>query len=131
MVGVLETAVAVGMFCASTKRGRAEEQSPRYIVSSGLTLVPFRASSSGTLEGFMTDEIQDLPGVVSVSVKRDGTVFNVLVVMEDTDFDRFATVAQKKIGLYENFPNHTFNFDFITAESLHCKQETMLTSHAA
>lgn len=129
---IVETAVAVGMLCASTKRKRAvDDMTPSYAVGSGLTVVSFQASSGSTLENKMTHDIEEMPGVVSVTVQRSGDVFDVMVVMEDTNFEQFNTVAQKKVDLYEDFPGHTFNFNFVTSASFYRQRETMLTSHAA
>jgi hypothetical protein len=127
---VLETAFTVGMLCASSKRKRAvDELAPSYAVGNGLTVVPFRASNGGTLENKMTNEIEEMPGVVSVAVKRMGDTFDVSVVMENMDFDPFNAVILKKVDLYDKFPDYHFNFELTPADAL--PKRAMLALHAA
>jgi hypothetical protein len=127
---VLETAFTVGMLCASSKRKRAvDDLTPSYAVGNGLTVVPFQASSGGTLENKMTSEIEDMPGVVSVTVKRAGDTFDVSVVMENMDFDPFNAVVLKKVDLYDKFPDYHFNFELTPADAL--PKRAMLALHAA
>jgi hypothetical protein len=128
---IVETAFAVGMLCTSTtKRKRAvEDMNPSYAVGNGLTVLPFQASSGSTLENKMTNEIEDMPGVVDVRVKRTGDNFDVLVVMENMDFGPFSGVVEKELALDAKFPEFTFNFELLPAAAL--EENSALLPNAA
>lgn len=128
---IVETAVVVGMLCASTKRVRAfEEMTPQYIIGNGLSIIPFQAPSGRTLERKMTSEIEEMPGVMSVNVKRTGDAFDVFVMMRDMDFDAFSGVVQKELELDSRFPAYTFNFELLPAAALEGHSGALLSDAA-
>jgi hypothetical protein len=128
---IMETVIATGIICAASTKRKAFDETTPYVVTGKSSIIQFRVPSGKTLEGKMLNEIQELAGVVDVKVTRRGDTFDVLVVMENTEFGPFEAVAQKKVNLYEDFPDYTFNFDFITAASLRQEQADMLAYHAA
>jgi hypothetical protein len=75
-------------------------------------------ASGRTLERQMTDDIEDLAGVISVKVNRVDNTFDVLVVMENMDFEPFDAVIRKKVELFDRHPDFTFNFDVTPAYAL-------------
>jgi len=105
---IVETLVATTLLCSSLKR----ESGAVCVTSSGIVQV----ASGGTLENKMTGEIEDISGVLDVSVKRTGDTFDVSVTMENMDFEPFDKVVNCKLSLYDRYPNYTFNFDYQLAE---------------
>lgn len=59
----------------------------------------------------MTKDIEDLAGVVDVTVRRTGDTFAVTVLMENLEFGPFESVVKKEVELFERYPQYTFNFD--------------------
>jgi hypothetical protein len=64
----------------------------------------------------MTSEIEEMPRVIDVSVKRTGDTFDVFVAMENLDFAPFEAVLKKELALYEKYPQYAFNFDIDSVE---------------
>ena len=109
---VAESVLVITLFCSPTKRRQTiDSPSP----PEGIHVVGYPLSihhlSGNTLEAATVDEIEKMPGVVSVSAKRRGGAFDLFVVMENMDFEPFNAVIQKKVALFEKYPGFTFNFD--------------------
>lgn len=124
---IAETVVIVNLLCTSTKRRRSElDQEPQYTTNS---IAWFEVASGRTLEGKMTSDIEEMPGVVEVRVMRTGDTFDVFVVMENMEFGPFNAVIQKELELYAKFPRYTFNFDLTPVMAL--EPDPALSLHAA
>ena len=107
----VETAVAATLLCTANKRQCSEIESLSVVNSKHGTSL-FKVSSGRTLEGKMVNDIQDMAGVVDVTVKRTGDTFDVFVVMENMEFEPFDRVVNCKLALYDRYPNYTFHFDY-------------------
>jgi hypothetical protein len=63
------------------------------------------------LEDRVIIDLLTLNGVVDVFVRRDGSVLNVHVVLDDLEFSKFEKVIQKELELTEKFPHLRFRFN--------------------
>jgi hypothetical protein len=113
---IVETAVAVTLLCASTKRQRIEDFA--YSMNSSAKQKVFQIASGRTLESKMTGDIEEMAGVVAVTVKRTGDTFDVSVIMENMDFDPFRAVVEKELALDGTYPDLTFNFEILPKAAL-------------
>lgn len=126
---IVETAVAVTLLCTSAKRQRPEVDVSCITNSGSAGIHLVRVASGRTLEAKMVDDIEEMSGVVDVTVKRTGDVFDVFVVMENMDFAPFSAVVQKELDLDAKFPDYTFNFDLLPLTAI--TEESTLRSNAA
>lgn len=58
-------------------------------------------------------EIEDLPGVRDVTVRRQQDDFEVTVVMESLQFPLFRQIVQKELELTDKYPDYTFDFNVL------------------
>jgi hypothetical protein len=71
----------------------------------------FSVSSGISLGKQMIDDIEDIAGVHSASVKQTGEFYAVRVIMETTDFANFKEVVAKELELSDKYPESRFDFD--------------------
>src|SRR5437764_355591 len=112
---IAETAVVIGPASADLRRLDVDSG---YVVCESSHVVGVQIASGRTLEGQIISDIKQMNGVRHVSVLRSGSAFEVVVVMENMDFDPFNAVVQKELDLYSRFPNFTFHFDIAPAEAV-------------
>jgi hypothetical protein len=118
---VAESVLVITLLCSTAKR-RQTISSPSDGSHAIGQLQPVQHLSvvqrlSGrTLESDMVNEIEKMPGVVSVSAKRTGDTFDISVSMDTMEFEPFDRVVNYKLALYELHPGYVFNFDYQLAD---------------
>lgn len=68
-----------------------------------------------SLEQKVANDIEEISGVNSVSIKRRGDVFDVNVVMDRLTFDTYEKIIQHELQLVDAFPGLKFNFNVTPA----------------
>ena len=123
---VAETLLAVTLMSSLPKKRSGQERDYVYSSNAGNC---FEIASGMSLERTVNTEIEELPGVHSVAVKRNSqTSFVVDVVMETLEFSTYQKVIEKELDLFDQFPALTFEFNVVPLAAV---QGTSPVSHAA
>jgi hypothetical protein len=108
---IVETAVAVTLLCAATRRQRIENS--EYSISSSVKTHLFQVASGRTLEGDMREELQGLPNVSGVTVKRNGNLVSVDVELSQFDRASRRRIYSKERELAKYYPAHVLDVRLI------------------
>jgi hypothetical protein len=126
---IAETIIVLGTACWSlpSKRRRSETQM-NYITCGSSEQNCFQISDSATMEESLQSELEEIVGVHSVQVERNGNDFMVEVTLHSLAFEIFERVIEKEIALFDEFPNLNFRFNIQPAS---VTEEHSPTFHAA
>jgi hypothetical protein len=111
---VVETVVAGILYVLPTRRTMFQDL--QYVTSR--TVNCFQIASGSSLEAQLSHEIEDMPGVRSVNVRRtENDGLEVSVLLENLEFSTYERVIQKELDLYDKFPDMPvkFNVDLCVA----------------
>jgi hypothetical protein len=118
---VAETVLALSVVCTLPKRrvysgGEVSELVP-YVITTDTTPRSFQMADGVSLERKLTDDIENIQGVVDVRVKQVNGVLEVSVVLENLEFPLFEKVTQKELDLFDQFPDMPVRFNVVPQQA--------------
>ncbi len=114
----IETAVAVGLFCAPTKRKHVNEFKP-YVVNGASSIISFHVASGKTMERLVSEEFDELAGVGAVGVIKNGRSLSVDVEMSAFDKTSRRNVYATERRIAKSYPGYAFDVRLIDCSRQH------------